>query len=601
MDSNAPPLWQPYYIWPRPAAQHVDLAGDWQLQPADAPVDDPAQIAAWEYTARVPQTVHWTLHAAGALPHPYYHRNIKDYAWVETKTWYYRRTFESPADQVGKLAFLCFDGADYFSRVWLNGTLVGRHEGMFGGPMVEVSGLLRFGAANELVVEIQAGSFGQAPDWDARANKGRVIKPWGISRGSSAEDYMSVGLWQGVRLEFVGAAHLERPFIRTLSDGPERAVLELTVEVLCGAHTGQFDFAPWHHCQVGSTRFDGQQWMHETPDRYLPQPWLDPLSLHIRVVEKGTGHVAATIEEAVLADAGRNWGRVRITLDRPRLWWPVGLGEPNLYRLELTLLSHAQPVDCLAFDCGIRTLETRPTPGPQTQDRWGDWQFVVNGQPFFVKGINWMPADQLLDLPADRYRWLLEMARDAGIQMIRIWGGGLIETEAFYDVADELGLMVWQDFPIGNGDSPEWPLDVWQAQVAANIFRLRNRASLAVWCAGNEFNPYSTGNTAVVGVVERCVALLDGTRPFRRTSPDEGSIHTYPDMDPTWYGRLYTRCRGLRRPGIHSFPEAQLLRELVAPEELPGRCRASSSRSSALRIPTSASTSWNTARSASHA
>jgi len=203
-------LWQPYYIWPRADAQHLDLSGEWALHPAGAPVDDPAQIGAWEYTARVPQTVHWTLHAAGTLPHPYYHRNIKDYAWVETKTWYYRRAFDLPVVQQGKLAFLCFDGADYFSRVWLNGMLVGRHEGMFGGPMVEVSELLRFGAANELVVEIQAGSFGQAADWDARTNKGRVIKPWGISRGSSAEDYMSVGLWQGVRIEFVGAAHLRR-------------------------------------------------------------------------------------------------------------------------------------------------------------------------------------------------------------------------------------------------------------------------------------------------------------------------------------------------------------------------------------------------------
>jgi len=188
-----------------------------------------------------------------------------------------------------------------------------------------------------------------------------------------------------------------------------------------------------------------------------------------------------------------------------------------------------------------------------------------------------MPADQLLDCRPP-LRWLLEMAKAAGIQMIRIWGGGLIETDDFYQICDELGIMVWQDFPIGNSDSPDWPLDVWQAMVVMNVFRLRNHPRWAVWCGGNEFNPYSFGNTAVIGVVERAVNLFDGTRVFRRTSPDEGSIHTYPDMDPTWYQHLYGLVPFIAETGIHSFPEARLLRELCNEEEFAPRSPASLSR-----------------------
>ena len=179
-----------------------------------------------------------------------------------------------------------------------------------------------------------------------------------------------------------------------------------------------------------------------------------------------------------------------------------------------------------------------------------------------------MPADILLDLPRERYRWLLGAAKAAGIQLLRIWGGGILETEEFYETCNELGLMVWQDFPIGNRDTPEWPQDVWEAQVMQTIFRLRNHPSLALYCGGNEFNPYSLGNAATIGIFERCVADFDPTRLMRRTSPDSGSMHTYPDMDPTWYGHLYQQVPYIAETGMHSIPDAASIRELVVASEL---------------------------------
>ena len=99
------------------------------------------------------------------------------------------------------------------------------------------------------------------------------------------------------------------------------------------------------------------------------------------------------------------------TVAQPKLWWPNGMGQPNLYRVRLTLLRNGMAEDALEFDYGIRTIRTVPSAGPRTADRWANWQFVVNGRPLFVKGINWMPADILLDLPRDRYDWLLAVAR----------------------------------------------------------------------------------------------------------------------------------------------------------------------------------------------
>jgi beta-mannosidase len=246
------------------------------------------------------------------------------------------------------------------------------------------------------------------------------------------------------------------------------------------------------------------------------------------------------------------------------------MGAAHQYQVRLTLQQQSKQLDRIEFNYGIRTLEQRPSAGPRTSDRWDNWQFVVNGQPFFVKGVNWMPADILLDLPRERYEWLLGLAKNAGIQLLRVWGGGGIETEEFYSVCNELGLLVWQDFPIGNQDTPQWPQDVWEAQVVQNIFRLRNHPSLALYCGGNEFNPYSLGNATSIGILERSVATFDNTRAFRRTSPDGGSIHSYPDLDPTWFAKLYHDVPYIAEAGMHNIPEPESIREVVNNAELGG-------------------------------
>ena len=555
-----PTLWQPYRITPRTGAQHIALDGAWQLGWRDAAINDTPDLDAvtnW-FPAQVPSTVQWALHRAGRHGHPYEHLNSKQYDWVDQKVWYYRRTLTLPPRPAAGYTFLCFDGIDYFARVWLNGTLLGRHEGMFGGPAIEISQQVRFGAANDIVVEVRAGNFGHKADWKPRGPEGAVIKPWVIAGGTGGEMFFPLGLWRGARIELVPLGHLERPQLVTEAAGLDEARLSLGVEVFAGTHSLQSQLHPWKNAQLA----DGSGgWQVGTPSK-------SRFELRVELAEKTGGAIALDRTFPLPTRAGRNWIRETLTVAKPKLWWPNGMGEPHLYRVKLTLIREGQAEDTLEFDYGIRTIETRPTPGPRTADRWADWQFVVNGRPFFVKGMNWMPADILLDLPRERYQWLVGAAQAAGIQLFRIWGGGLLETDEFYDTCNELGVLVWQDFPIGNRDTAEWPQEVWEAQVMQTIFRLRNQPSLALWCGGNEFNPYSLGNAATMGIWERCLADFDPARPRRRTSPDGGSLHTYPDMDPTWYGHLYPLVPYIAETGMHSIPDAASLRELVAPTEL---------------------------------
>ena len=560
-------LWQPFYVDARQGDQHLSLDGDWELGSRDAGIAAVADLGQQKWVkAEVPTSVQWALYKAGELPYPYAHMNTQKYKWVPDKVWYFRRHFEVPAGAKDDYVFLCFDGAGYHTKIWLNGTLVGRHEGMFGGPHVEVSKWIEQGKQNEIVVEVKAGSYGEKT-WDPdNYGNGKTAEPWGVNGGQKyvtggsgidPKEIEPLGIWQGVRLELTPKVHLARPFLVTEKASGTNASLKLKVEVLAETTALDTDIQK----EFGALR-DSAVALAEQKD----------LSLQVELVEKGTSRVALKRAWPVKAVQGRNWVEEKIEVPNPRLWWPNGMGDPNLYRVHLTLLRQQKAIDRMEFDFGIRTIERVPTPGPKTQDRWENWQFVVNGRPLFVKGMNWAwPLDVLLHLPADRYQLVLAQAQAAHIQMLRVWGGGNTETDEFFTLCDKLGIMVWEDFPLANADAPILPQDVWEAQVMHTIFRLRNHSSLAVWCGGNEFNPYDAGNSAVVGIVERSVRDFDGTRMFIRTTPDPGDVHIYYDQDPTWYGHRYKSVPFISETGIYNMPDADSILEVVDAKELQGQ------------------------------
>ena len=568
-ETEGKPLWQPYYISPREGPQHLSLDGEWELGYRDTPIATIGDLASQQkwIQSLIPNSVQWALYQAGTLPYPYGGLNTRKYAWVPDKVWYQRRRFEVPTEAQGDYAFLCFDGVGYYARIWLNGTLIGRHEGMFGGPHVEVSRWLNFGKANEIVVELKAGSYG-VEHWNPDL-PGKVVLPWGSAGGSKyvttasgidPKEIEPLGIWQGVRLEITPRVHIERPFLVTEKANESRADLGLNLEVLVHTTTAGDELHPTDETQLATIR-----------ESSLAKPANPPLTLLIELAVKGSTQTALRRRISLTMCEGRNWIRQEFTVPSPQLWWPNGMGAANLYRVTLTLEQQGKILDRLEFDYGIRTIETVRSPGPQTQDRWTNWQFVVNGRPLFIKGANWAwPLDVLLHLPPEKYRWLLQAAQAGGIQMLRVWGGGNTETDEFFQLCDQLGIMVWEDFPVGNMETPDWPQGVWEAQVLQTVFRLRNHPALAVWCGGNEFNAYAPGNAATVGIMERSVRDFDGTRAFLRTTPDLGDAHIYTDMDPTWYGHLYQWAPFISETGVFNMPETASLLEVIDPRELSG-------------------------------
>ena len=577
-------LINPFYIQPRTGQQHVAMDSGWELAYRDAAIAAPADLsgqAKW-IRAQVPGSVQVSLFRAGELPDPYIHMNAKKYDWVLGKTWYYRKSFRIPASVKDQYVFLCFDGIDYYARVWLNGKELGRHEGMHGGPVIEVSSLLRTEGPNELIVEVRAANYGMADKFDGfghemapRTPADRVVVPWGLNGGLGLitgggwgtklkplpgrevadRDYFPMGIWRPVRLEIVPQTHLAGPFLATLEANSKTARLLLDVEV-----------------QAGSTGFDANlnREFGSYRDARTSKAIASPPALRLQLLDRVTSRSVFTLDIPLHIYEGRNWVRQEIDVPSPKLWWPNGLGDPYLYRASFSLVQQNKVIDNIEVNFGIRTIRRIPSAGPKTQDRWDNWQFVVNGRKFFVKGMDWWTNDIFLDLPRDRYEWNLKSAQAAGIQLMRTWGAGIVETDDFFELCDRLGILVWEDFPIGNRQTGDWPQDIWQEQVMQNVFRIRNHPSLAVYSGGNEFDPYSTGNTATVGIMQRSFEDFDGTRAFVRTTPDKGDIHTYPDLDPTWFRHMYALVPYFSEFGPHSVPEARAIREFVDPRELAG-------------------------------
>lgn len=566
---------QPHYIEPREGSCHLSLDGQWSYGYTETATDEVKNLE-YAYTATVPDSLFWNLHESGVMPHPYEGLNSQKFRWVDEKVWYYKKIFAVDESMKGRLAVLCFDGIAYYSRIWLNGTLLGEHEGMFGGPYVAVSALLNYGGENEVVVEVKACNYGRKEEYDHLNHKGenREIVPWNTARDDSSSngDWIIMGLWRSVRMEFLAPVHLGRPYLVTkkLEDG--RALLRLETEVI-GPELDEL------HPSYAIYEDDFDYTFAYTPG--LRQAVKDtPASVVIRMKEKDSGVCAFESEYPIeLLDYAKSlrapeypesqYFEQEFYLDNAKLWWPHDMGDPFLYEAEISIKVDGEVTDTLNFDFGVRTIEMEQTPGPRARLRWDKYQFIINGKKIFLKGVNWMPQDVLYREDAQEYQWSLGLVKNAGIHLVRIWsGGGTPECDAFYRTCDELGIMVWQDHFIANTSHTEsWPQEVLEAQESVNICRLRNHPSLAVHCGGNEFNAYSAGNAAAMFVITRALETLDPNRKFYYTTPVKGSAHIYNDMEPTWYRYLYRDLPFVGETGIHSLPNFKAMQRYLSEKE----------------------------------
>jgi beta-mannosidase len=467
------------------AADHtvLDLSGAWELAEAGDPV---ARIRRdWQdgIAAEVPGSVHGALWKAGRIPNPYFGKQDATARQQSFKTWWYRKTFRKTEGL--ERVRLVFDGVAIHCKVWLNNEELGEHEGMFGGPVFDISGILQ--EENTLVVRIgPAPVSGPAEEDINKMNygwNGTVV--FNNVYGWHYCNIPSLGIWRGVRVEAVPAVEIRNPFIATRD--AQKGDIDLSVP-LRGPLEGWTGIL---RATVEPDNFDG-----------------------------ATHHFEWPVEaESAMAEA-----RLRFTIPGARVWWPNDLGDQPLYRLCLSFApENSGQGDTTSTLFGVRTVEQAPLPGGPYPNKC-NWQFIINGERIFVKGTGWCTMDPLMDFSYARYERLLQLAQSQHIQMFRAWGSGMPETDEFYEACDRYGVMVLQEWPTAWNSHERQPFDVLEETVRLNTLRIRNHPALVMYGGGNESShPYG----AAIDMMGRYAVELDGTRAFHRGEPYGGSIHNY--------------------------------------------------------------------------
>lgn len=460
----------------------LSLSGEWILAE-----DSECGRPAWEVAvpATVPGSVHSALFKAGRIPNPMIGRNDSVAEKCSYRRWWLKKTFVY--DKGWQNPKLRFKGVANRCQIWLNGHCLGMHEGMFGGPDYWVGKLLKKGD-NELLVLLDSIPQVYRGGWPSTANEAwKQTVVVNCVYGWHYVKIPSLGIWQDVFLEECPPQGIENAFLITKSlSGDMRLNVRLVAEDT-----------------------EGSIWLRVEPYNF-----------------KGNS-------QKYCWEFKRKSGEVNLDfrIDSPKLWYPNGMGKQPLYLATVDLVSGNRVLDREKVIFGVRTVDMKPLPGGPSEYKY-NWTFVINGKPVFVKGAGWCMMDALLDFTKEKYARFLTVARDQHIQMLRAWGGGLPETDEFYELCDELGIMVMQEWLTAWNSHQTQPYGMLEETVVRNTLRLRNHPSLVMWGAGNESeNPYGK----VIDMMGKVSIELDGTRPFHRGEAWGGSRHNY----NCWWDNLH--------------------------------------------------------------
>jgi beta-mannosidase len=261
-----------------------------------------------------------------------------------------------------------------------------------------------------------------------------------------------------------------------------------------------------------------------------------------------------------------------VILKEPSLWYPWDKGNPNLYELTISIYDKNRQSDSVSGLIGLRDI--RMEKNPRTPDRNLDWTFVVNGQREFIRGANWVPADALTGrITYEDYADLIKMAKDAHINMFRVWGGGLREKRHFYELCSREGILVWQEFPfacvfLGHLPTDERFTRVAEKEVSSIVKSVANHPCVALYCGGNEFSPRR--NAKLLARLARVVRSIDSSRVFLPASPAKGDNHNW----FVWHGfgniEEYRNdtCQFASEFGLQAVPAVESLKKFLTKEGL---------------------------------
>ena len=501
----------------------TELKGNWILRGTDAnhlPIEIPISV---------PGYVHTALEREKIIPEMYWRDNAKMCQWIEERTWEFVCTFQVTEKSFFENAVLEFLGVDTFAEYSLNGRILGQSNNMFVPVTFSVGSILNEGN-NELCIKIKpwremtkdrpaASAAFTAERIHIRRIQCTFFWDW-------VERFVSAGIWQPVYLYTPSNAKITSLYCYTKSLVKNYASLAIHLTTEC--------------------------------------PKDDPCRFEITVTDpdgntawKRTGRIYMhTIElQADIAD--------------PALWWPNGYGNQPLYTVNVNLIHNDGTIaDTYQSQIGIRTVQfLYPTDkeGSIEEERSLYWQnleniekhtgegmiLIVNGERIFAKGGNWVPPTPF---PGDNdeklYRHLIKLASEGNCNFLRVWGGGIYETDLFYSLCDRYGIMVSQDFIMSCGEYPYTDKD-FQSQIMSeaeyNVKRLRNHPSLIFWSGNNENCDYYDWDDPkmptiplVESVLQPILNMLDPIRPFRLGSPWGGINNcdfTVGDNHGSWWWR----------------------------------------------------------------
>jgi len=524
------------------AGSSVRAGGPWEMAQAMAPEK-------W-MPATVPGTVLTTLVKNGVVPDPYYGLNnkleekrIPDLA---TNRAFYEATFRTkvalPAEWTKRVVWMRPEGINYRSVIYLNGKLATSTRGMFARNAVDVSPFVKPGATNDLVVKV----------WPVDHPGTAMPKSWGAANGewhnggdgeigrdvtmlmSAGWDFTfndgirdrNAGIWKDIVFFATDAVRLDHPYVRTKLNA-DFTEAELTLEVdLQNASNG------WGSTAKG----------------------------------KVTAEIAGTdvrFEKRVTLIRGeRRTHFLTAKMKNPNLWWPVNKGAQNLYDLVVRYTDEksGKVSDEKRIRFGVRELTS------DQSGKGGARQFYCNRRKIFIRGTNWIP-EAMLKADDARMEKEMRLTAESGVNLVRLWAGGIVESDRFYELCDEYGLLVWQEFWMtGDTKHPDDP-GLYLDNVAQQVKRIRHHASLAHCVASNE-------STEVVGT-EELVKKLTGTTSWMMQSECDG-IHDgspYFPVNPMSYYEDTASPRGSRVYGFSpeygtcALPAADQCRKFM-PEDL---------------------------------
>ena len=476
--------------------KQIELNGNYKLKYFEPQsfrieqVQDPHFFPVDWMDTRVPEDVRSVLRRYGYLDGYYFGKDLDKERWIDEKDWVYYHRFFADSQWKGQRAELVFEGIDTLARVWLNGRELGTCINMFREYCFDVTDLLCYDRENALVVQVlspisatkdvsREGIYPQEDTTRMLLRKSQMNWGWDF-----CGHCLTAGIWKPVKLKVYKEARLEDVRLTTVSVNHE---------------SGQMHFS----CNV----------------KHLPE---DQNSYTVQVTITGEG---APVCSFILPE--KKAEDYDFILENPKLWWPKPYGDPYLYDVKVRLLKEEKTADETNFRFGIRTVELIQ----QRENSGRSFRFRINGRDLFIRGANWVPLNCVYtDITQEQYDSSMERILDSNLSMLRIWGGGIYESEYFLDLCDQNGILIFQDMMLACGIFPQDQafLREVKEEVAEIVRKNYNRTCIVIWSADNELDEayrwYDMLEQFPTNLVNRLavrkgVEENDSVRPFLVSSP----------------------------------------------------------------------------------